>query len=319
VTTTVSAAQVCGSVLSLSPFVVITPVNNPPTADAGPPQTVEATSASGASVTLAGSGLDPDAGDTLSYAWSEGSTTLGTSATVTVVLPVGVHTVALTVTDSHGAVAVATTTVTVQDTTAPSVGMTAPAPGATVAGLVLVAANASDAVGVAGVEFFAGTQSLGVDSVPPYATVWDARLVPAGTSVEVSARAYDAAGNQRTARVSATVGTAEPPSIISAPPPTQIVAGQAFVHQMVASGTPLFIWALDAPPAGMTIDKWTGLIRWTPSAGQLGWFAIRVAVWNAAGTKGVQYWIKVVAPTTAAAGGTKTAQPAPPGRGGRAR
>ena len=57
--------------------------NEAPTADAGADQ---AGMAEGAAVTLAGSGRDPDAGDTLSYAWTQTdgtSVTLSGSATVT--------------------------------------------------------------------------------------------------------------------------------------------------------------------------------------------------------------------------------------------
>ncbi len=57
--------------------VVLSNLNETPTADAGPDQTgIEG----GAVVTLSGSGTDPDAGDTLSYAWEQVS---GTSVTLT--------------------------------------------------------------------------------------------------------------------------------------------------------------------------------------------------------------------------------------------
>ena len=45
----------------------VPPTNLPPTANAGPDQSV----ASGAAVTLSGSGSDPDVGDVLSYAWPQ--------------------------------------------------------------------------------------------------------------------------------------------------------------------------------------------------------------------------------------------------------
>ena len=60
------------------------PVNQAPTADAGPDQTV----ASGAPVTLDGSGsTDPDAGDTLNYAWSQTSGPAVTLSDPTAVSP----------------------------------------------------------------------------------------------------------------------------------------------------------------------------------------------------------------------------------------
>jgi hypothetical protein len=92
--------------------------NQPPVANAGADQVVEATSAAGASVTLDGSGSsDPD-GDTLTYTWtSPFGTASGVSPMVTV--PLGTNTITLSVDDGHGLTASATTNVTVHDTTPP--------------------------------------------------------------------------------------------------------------------------------------------------------------------------------------------------------
>jgi hypothetical protein len=77
--------------------------NSAPTANAGPDQEV-VYAGSSTSVTLDGSGSgDPDAGDTLTYEWKEGSTVLGTGAHLTASFGFGAHTVTLTVTDNHGA------------------------------------------------------------------------------------------------------------------------------------------------------------------------------------------------------------------------
>jgi hypothetical protein len=97
----------------------IVPPDQPPTADAGSPQTLEATSPAGASVNLSGTGADPD-NDPLTFSWSEGSTTLGAGAQVTVTLPIGVHTITLTDDDGRGGTGTSTVSITVQDTTPPS-------------------------------------------------------------------------------------------------------------------------------------------------------------------------------------------------------
>jgi len=99
------------------------------------------------------------------------------------------------------------------DTTPPSVSMTAPAGGATVTGSTNVSANASDNVGVAGVQFKLDGVNLAAEALSsPYAVVWNASAASAGTHT-LTAVARDAAGNTRTsASVSVTVAASPPPS-----------------------------------------------------------------------------------------------------------
>jgi len=101
-------------------FVLQYSVNQPPVADAGDDQTVECTSSAGCLVTLDGSGSsDPD-GDTLSYTWTDENTnTVGTAASIQVTVPLGAHSFTLTVDDGSETDS-DTTSVTVEDTTAPS-------------------------------------------------------------------------------------------------------------------------------------------------------------------------------------------------------
>ena len=89
----------------------VTPVNDPPVADAGPDQTADATSPAGASVTLNGTGSDVD-GDVLIFYWSG---PFGTAAgnTPTVTVPVGTHVITLTVADPAGATSTETVVVIV--------------------------------------------------------------------------------------------------------------------------------------------------------------------------------------------------------------
>lgn len=95
--------------------------NRAPTANAGSDQTVESLSASGSQVTVDGSAsLDAD-GDQLSYEWRQGATLLGTSASLSTNLPLGSHTLTLTVKDSFGIASEDAVTVKVVDTTAPSI------------------------------------------------------------------------------------------------------------------------------------------------------------------------------------------------------
>jgi hypothetical protein len=100
------------------------------------------------------------------------------------------------------------------DTTAPIVGMTAPPQGATVSGTVSLSANASDNVGVVGVQFLLNGAPLGAeDTTAPFAMTWNSTTVSNGGPYEVSARARDAANNQATATImSVTVNNAVPSS-----------------------------------------------------------------------------------------------------------
>ncbi len=100
------------------------PPNAPPTADAGPDQTVECDGPDGATVALNGSASsDPD-GDPLTFTWNGPFGRLGGGtgdAIVQVTLPPGVHAITLTVMDDDGEMASDELVVTVQDTTAPSI------------------------------------------------------------------------------------------------------------------------------------------------------------------------------------------------------
>jgi hypothetical protein len=80
------------------------PANQPPTAVAKPlPETVRATSKQGAEVHLDGSASNDPDGDPLTYSWSENGRVIAEGAIVDVVLPVGKHSIVLTVTDDKGA------------------------------------------------------------------------------------------------------------------------------------------------------------------------------------------------------------------------
>lgn len=89
-----------------------------PVANAGPDQTVDCAGAL-THVTLDGT-LSTGSG-TLSYTWKEGATTLGTGATLGVSLPLGSHTITLTVTSSGGGSGDDMVLINVVDTTAPTI------------------------------------------------------------------------------------------------------------------------------------------------------------------------------------------------------
>src|SRR5437870_2842846 len=94
----------------------------------------------------------------------------------------------------------------IADVTPPTVSMTAPAAGVTIAGTVTVSANASDNVGVAGVQFRLDGVNLGAEvTAAPYTLSWTTTTTTNGAHALTSV-ARDAAGNTATsAGVSVTV------------------------------------------------------------------------------------------------------------------
>jgi hypothetical protein len=106
------------------------------------------------------------------------------------------------------------------DSTPPSITLTAPAPGSSLAGTVSVSADATDNVGVVGVQFLLEGNPLGSeDLAAPYSIQWDTSQVQNGQHT-LSARARDAAGN--TALASAVVVST------SNTQPTALMAAYAF-------------------------------------------------------------------------------------------
>lgn len=92
------------------------------------------------------------------------------------------------------------------DTTAPTVSVTAPTAGATVSGTVAVSANASDNIGVVGVQFKLDGVNLGAEgTTSPFTVNWDTSTASNGSHT-ITAVARDAAGNTTTSSaVSVTV------------------------------------------------------------------------------------------------------------------
>ena len=153
-------------------------------------------------------GVDGGTEDTAapySVSWNTSGASNG-SHTITAVArdAAGNHTTSapVTVTVSNGPPA---------DTTPPTVSISAPANGATVRATTTVSANASDDVGVAGVQFFGDGIALGAEvTTAPYSISVDTTSSSDGPHT-VTAIARDAAGNRTTsAPVTVTVSNAAP-------------------------------------------------------------------------------------------------------------
>ena len=186
------------------------------------------------------------------------------------------------VSDGQIASATAIGSITVlADTTAPSVSITAPAPGATVSGNVTVSANAYDNTGVLGVQFLLDGAPLGTeDTTAPYSVTWSSTGVADGAH-QVSARARDAAGNQATATAVAvavlnTVPDTTSPSVtMTAPAAGATVSGNVTVSANASDNTGVLgvQFLLNGAPLGMEDTTapysvtWssTGVRRWRTS------------------------------------------------------
>jgi peptidoglycan/xylan/chitin deacetylase (PgdA/CDA1 family) len=83
------------------------------------------------------------------------------------------------------------------DTTAPTVSLTAPTNGTTVAGVVHITATASDNVAIDHVDFLVDGSVVGTKLTAQAAYDWNSRTVPNGSHT-ISGRAVDSAGNSAT-------------------------------------------------------------------------------------------------------------------------
>ena len=115
------------------------------------------------------------------------------------------------------------------DSIAPAVSFASPANGSAATGLVDVAINASDNVGVAKVELYAKGSLVGTDFDAPYGFMWDSASVADGAAT-LTAKAYDAKGNSASASVSVTakngpVDSIAPVAAISSPANGSVLSG----------------------------------------------------------------------------------------------
>jgi subtilisin family serine protease len=153
--------------------------------------------------------------------------------------PFGDHTLDARAYDQAGnAVTSAPVPVRVRDTVRPVVTITSPANGASVAGPVLVAASATDNVGVARVDFFLDfTTTLASDTSAPWELTWNSATVAPGAH-SIAARAYDLEGNISTLpSVDFTVLDSTPPSVSITSPANGSTVGRNSTITISASAS----------------------------------------------------------------------------------
>jgi hypothetical protein len=114
------------------------------------------------------------------------------------------------------------------DKTPPTVALTAPALGAALRGTTTVSADASDNVGVVGVQFRLDGNNLGAeDTASPYGVSWDTTAASDGTHA-LTAVARDAAGNTTTSSaITVTVDNSAPTVTVTVPGGTTVAGTTA--------------------------------------------------------------------------------------------
>jgi DNA-binding beta-propeller fold protein YncE len=215
-----------------------------PTANAGADQTVECAGATTA-VNLDGSASTAGSGTINSYSWAEGATPLGTGAMLTVNLPVGTHTITLTVTDTGGGSDTDDVVIAVQDTLAPDITC----PDEVVVNLPMNSTATSMVVNYPAVTATDScSSSVTVNSTPASGSVF-----PVGTTT-VNATADDGAGHTSTCSFTVTVqynfaGFFQP--VDNLPVLNTVQAGRAIPIKFSLSGNKgLGIFAPGSPSSG---------------------------------------------------------------------
>src|SRR5262249_6025624 len=187
--------------------------STPPSVTITSPTSASTYTATASSLTLQGTASDNVGVTQVTWSNSRGGSgaASGTSswAASGIALQVGSNTLTVTARDAAGNTRTATLTVTLNDTVRPTAAITAPAGGTTVSGSISVAANATDNVGVVGVQLKLDGASLGAERTsPPYSVTWNTTTVSDGAHV-LTAVARDAAGNVSTSTgVTVTVANA---------------------------------------------------------------------------------------------------------------
>ncbi|WPB82344.1 Ig-like domain-containing protein [Archangium violaceum] len=165
------------------------------------------------------------ASDAARVEFYDGATLLGTDATSpyqaswnTASTANGAHTLTAKAFDSVGNTRTSAAVEVTLDNTAPTTAISAPAQGASVRGIVAISATASDNLGVERVEFYAGTTLLDTVTTAPYGVSWDTAALASGSSVTLTTKAYDTAGNVTTSAArTVTVDTTAPTVAITSP------------------------------------------------------------------------------------------------------
>src|SRR4029077_15632370 len=143
------------------------------------------------------------------------------------------------------------------------------------------------------------TAPFGMSIDPTHGTItWTPAAYQLG-SQHVVLRLTNGEGLSVTQSFNVAVRAINVPPVITSEPSTQIGVGQLYSYAVRASDTDgdLLTYSLTAGPAGMTVDPITGLVKWTPTATQVGTQSASIVVSDGQGGFAGQNWSVVVSAT----------------------
>ena len=198
------------------------------------------------------------------------------------------------------------------DTTQPTVSITAPTGGTVSGSSVAVSANASDNVGVVGVQFQLDGANLGSeDTSAPYSVTWNSTATANGSHA-LTAVARDAAGNQRVSSAvtvnvnNSTVDTTQPTVSISAPTGGTVSGSSVAVSANASDnvGVAGVQFQLDGANLGAEDTTSPYSVSWNSTATANGSHALTAVARDAAGNQRVSSAVSITVSNSTGGGGT---------------
>ncbi|AUB83781.1 S8 family serine peptidase [Candidatus Thiodictyon syntrophicum] len=185
------------------------------------------------------------------------------------------------------------------DTQAPSVAIGSPAASAQVSGTLSVQITASDNVGVTSVKLYAGATLIGTATTAPYAISLNTTAYGNG-ALQLTARAYDAAGNEAlSSAVAVTVynaptDTIAPTAAITAPTANKTVSGTVTVKSIAADNVAVATMTLYIDNVKLCTGTSTALnCAWNAAAATRGTHVIKLTATDTSGNaKTIQVSVK---------------------------
>jgi hypothetical protein len=213
------------------------------------------------------------------------------AAWVTTTATNGAHTLSAVARDAAGreTTATAINVTLANDQAAPTVSISSPLSGATVAGSITIGANALDDIGVTSVQFLVDGTALGAaDTTAPFEANW-ATVATANGVHSLTAVARDAVGNETTASASVTVlNDLAAPAVTVTSPAAAATVGSSVVVTASASddiGVTSVQFLVDGAPMGAADNSAPFEAAWATTALPNGAYTITAVARDAVGNE----------------------------------